>query len=189
MFIARSFLLVPLCFLRLLLISMLTRRRNSLGAPIKRRRVETRKWSDVSQIAFLAARYLRSFRLGLFRALFFLEPHPARVCGTHDKNLVEWFIQGRSFRQCVRTCARISKIYVWNPLFYLSTTRPSAHFNSAIRLVPCWKKERDKEKKEKERTRLHLLKINHQQRFFKRFFIASPLSSKLNIYFRKLKID
>lgn len=76
-FIARSFLLVPLRFPRRLPISMLTRRRNSLGAPIKRRRVETRKWSDVSQIAFLAARYLRSF-LGLFLEPSFFWSPPSR---------------------------------------------------------------------------------------------------------------
>lgn len=93
MVIARSFFLVSLSFLLLLLISMLTRRRNSLGAPIKRRRVETRKWSDVSQIAFLAARYLRSFRLGLFRALFFLEPHKSL---RNSRQEFGWMIHPRS---------------------------------------------------------------------------------------------
>lgn len=53
-------------------ISTLTHRRNSFDAPIKRRRVETRKRSDVSQIAFLAPLNAPDLSLSDFAApLFF----------------------------------------------------------------------------------------------------------------------
>jgi len=118
-------------------ISTQTRRRNSLDAPIKRRRVETRKRSDVSQIAFLTPLNVPP----IFSSRT-LQPPFFRSRGSPQQEF-GWMIYPKfEFSASrIRTLYQSLENYDWNGIhiFYLFTVRLNVRFYYATWLVFHWK--------------------------------------------------